>query len=108
MQLPDGELNIAPDISIALFRVLQESLTNVARHAGATQVRVVVSESDTQLQLEVQDNGKGIGPSAGDSQKTLGLLGMRERATILGGSFTVDSAAGAGTAIVMTIPRRKA
>ncbi len=106
LTLPEAEFEVDSQLSTALFRVLQESLTNVARHAGADRARVALSVSEHDIQLLVQDNGKGIGPAPEDAPKTFGLLGMRERASMLGGELTVQSEAGAGTAIVMIVPRR--
>jgi PAS domain S-box-containing protein len=88
----------------ALFRILQESLTNVARHSEATHVDVRLKKSDAFLTLEIRDNGKGISPSERSGTRSLGLLGMRERARLLGGEFTIHGAEGAGTTVVVRIP----
>jgi len=106
LSLPGPEFEVDAELSTALFRVLQESLTNVARHAGAKRVRVVLTSSDSDVELGVHDDGKGISAPAGSGRKTFGLLGMRERAGMLGGELDVHSNAGAGTSIVMTVPRR--
>jgi signal transduction histidine kinase len=86
----------------SLFRVAQESLTNVARHAEAKGVSVRLVESASRLELMVSDDGKGIEP--GKRRRGLGLLGMEERVRELGGTFTLSSAPGAGTTIRVEIP----
>jgi two-component system sensor histidine kinase UhpB len=106
LTLPKVEFELDSELSTALFRVLQESLTNVARHAGASRVRITLSATESDVQLTVDDNGKGFGASLESGPKTFGLLGMRERATILGGELAVHSNPGAGTSIMMTVPRR--
>jgi PAS domain S-box-containing protein len=105
LNLPGAEFEVDPELSTALFRVLQESLTNVVRHADADHVRVTLSGSDHDVRLTVQDNGKGISGSHENGPKTFGLLGMRERANMLGGELAVESNPGAGTSIVMIVPR---
>jgi PAS domain S-box-containing protein len=104
LELPAADFEVAPELSTALFRVLQESLTNVARHANASRVGVALSDSQAGVELKVEDNGKGIDPAATPGTKTLGLLGMRERAAMLGGTLVLHSAPGKGTSIVMTLP----
>jgi len=105
LSLPDPEFEASAELSTALFRVLQESLTNVARHAGADRVCVVLMGSERDVHLSVQDNGKGISAPLDGAPKTFGLLGMRERATMLGGELTVHSDPATGTSIVMRVPR---
>jgi len=94
----------APDVSTALFRILQEALTNVARHAKATRVEVVKQKLRDRLVLRIRDNGRGFDPADPSSSKSLGLLGMRERAAILGGQVNISSAPGKGTAVTAWIP----
>ncbi|MEA2624352.1 MAG: hypothetical protein QOD06_397 [Candidatus Binatota bacterium] len=88
----------------ALFRILQEALTNVARHARATQVHVRLREEPGAVTLEVQDDGTGIEPGRVTDSQSLGLLGMRERALIFGGSIHVSGAAGEGTVVRVSLP----
>ncbi len=95
-----GRLSDAQKTS--LFRVVQESLTNVARHASAKSVSVRLAESANRLELMVSDDGKGIEP--GKRRRGLGLLGMEERVRELGGTFTLNSAPGAGTTVRVEIP----
>jgi PAS domain S-box-containing protein len=93
--------------AIAVFRILQEALTNVARHAQATRVDVAVRKSprkDQHLAIEVQDDGCGFEPGKLDASGSLGLIGMRERACHCGGQFQIDSRPGQGTLLAITIP----
>jgi len=82
---------------------VQEALTNVLRHAGATQVRVTLGESDAGLQLSVRDNGRGFDPG-GVPPGHHGLLGMRYRIESLGGQLELHSAPGAGTLVLARLP----
>lgn len=88
------------------FRIIQEALSNVVTHSGTNQVHVSVVESTGNLILEVRDSGRGIDPKvvAAGSPGHLGLVGMRERAVLAGGSLEIDSAPGRGTLIRATIP----
>jgi len=104
LDLPGPELVVGADLSTALFRVLQESLTNVARHAGASRVEVMLEQSDCEIRLHVRDNGKGIDLAAGGRNRTFGLIGMRERASILGGQVLIEGQPGVGTSVVMIVP----
>jgi signal transduction histidine kinase len=88
----------------SLFRITQEALTNVTRHAQATRVYITLIEEDDGLTLAVQDNGKGIANPANPAPKSLGLLGIEERARLLGGTAQITSQAGKGTTITIRIP----
>jgi signal transduction histidine kinase len=90
----------------ALFRILQEALTNVFRHAEATEVQLALRAEADAVMLEVVDNGKGIPESALADRRSLGLLGMRERAAIVGGTLTVARTPGNGTRVVARVPLR--
>lgn len=93
------------DRSTTLFRILQEALTNVARHSRATRVEVRLTRSDGHIVLEVKDNGRGITEDqSGGRTGSLGILGMRERALAVGGKLTVASRAGGGTVVRARIP----
>jgi PAS domain S-box-containing protein len=97
---------LARGADIALYRMVQEALTNVGRHAGATDVRIELRRQGDELVLSVRDNGKGF-PSRSMSQDgRYGLLGMRERALMLGGRVEVDNPAGGGGRIVVHLPLR--
>jgi signal transduction histidine kinase len=86
-------------VKIALYRLLQESLANGYRHSGATEQRVDVSHAAGNVDVRIADNGQGFNPTEVAGAGHLGLAGMRERIEILGGTFSVNSAAGVGTSI---------
>ena len=88
----------------ALFRIAQESLNNVAKHAGANQVELTLEVEDELIRLEVRDNGMGFLPEAHGTAGAFGLMGMRERALILGGRVEIRSEVGAGTRVTATLP----
>ena len=90
--------------SIALFRIFQEALTNVARHAQAAQVTIRLEELKDELCLQVCDNGRGLPADVLTGTRSLGVLGMRERAELLDGKLEIAGAAGAGTTVTVTIP----
>jgi signal transduction histidine kinase len=104
ISLPDTDIAMAPERATALFRILQETLTNVARHANATEVDVRLARENGDLWLEVQDNGIGVGDEQLFAGKSLGILGMRERAFMFGGEVTIHGAPGKGTAVRVRIP----
>ena len=87
-----------------MFRVLQEALSNVVRHAEATNVDVRLVKDGDQLILEVHDNGKGINKHEVSNTKSLGLVGMKERAMLLGGDFRVVGTRGKGTSVTVRVP----
>ena len=91
-------------VKIALFRLLQESLANGFRHAGAVKQHITLGASDSQLQVAVRDDGKGFDPQTAETEGHLGLEGMRERVELLGGTFLVWSAAGQGTVVRADFP----
>ncbi len=90
--------------AITLFRIFQETLTNVARHANATSVEASLGRTDSRLHLRIRDNGRGISDTRQVNRKSLGLLGMKERAAIVGGTFKISSKAGNGTLVEVEIP----
>ncbi len=97
-------LEIPERRAIALFRIVQESLTNVSRYARASSVQISLRQTDGQLVLQVHDDGQGFDAVAGAKGGSFGLLGMQERALALGGELTVDSAIGRGTTITARVP----
>ncbi len=92
------------DISTAVFRIFQETLTNIIRHSKASRVDVVLKQEDNILELDVQDNGMGILNEKVVHHASFGLLGMRERARFLGGKVSITGVPGKGTAVVVSIP----
>ncbi len=99
------EFDLAGNLATAVFRIVQEALTNVARHAGATEVVVDIAESADGIRLSVADNGCGF--DVASRTKRFGLLGMRERVTILGGRLDIDSHPERGTRITGWLPRQQ-
>lgn len=102
--LPADLVAIPPDHATAVFRIFQEVLTNVARHAQATQVTVRLCSEGDSLLLQVMDDGVGIQERDMQDPKSLGLLGMQERAAILGGKITFSGRAGTGTTVTVRLP----
>jgi len=100
----DEVANLSDAQSIVVFRILQEALTNVVRHAGATAVEVSLEAGPEQLRLTVRDNGRGITAAELSDHKAIGLLGMRERAQLVDGDVTITGDAGRGTTVVVRIP----
>jgi signal transduction histidine kinase len=98
-----GELVLDTARATAVFRILQEGLTNVARHAEATNVKVTMRVSNRQLVLQVTDNGKGITKEEMASTDALGLIGMRERAGAFGGRVVVRRRKEGGTQVKLTL-----
>ena len=99
-----ADLAIGGPLSTAIFRIFQEALTNVTRHAQAAHVEVRIEVDGAVLLLEVRDDGVGITPEAAQSPRSLGLLGIRERAQRFGGSVSVGPASPRGTLVAMTVP----
>jgi PAS domain S-box-containing protein len=100
---PHGDSRLSRECATAVFRILQESLTNIARHAGATQADVDFLETAECATLVVADNGRGITPAQIESAHSIGLAGMRERAQAFGGTVKIDGATGAGTTVRVRI-----
>ncbi len=104
LALPAERFSVERERATAVFRILQELLTNVARHAAARQVSVRVERGERDLRLEVADDGRGITREELEAVKALGILGMRERAALFGGSILISGAPGRGTLAVLRIP----
>ena len=107
LKLPAEPLSLPPETTITVFRVFQEALTNIARHAQATAVSISLEVSNEQVILQVEDNGKGISPEALSAPRSLGLLGMSERASALGGQVAVAPVIPHGTRVTLQLPRRR-
>ncbi|MGB8929638.1 MAG: histidine kinase [Anaeromyxobacteraceae bacterium] len=103
----EGAARISPETETALFRICQEALSNVARHAEASGVLVELGMEQDQLRLSIEDDGRGFdsaAPVSEEDRKHWGILGIKERAEILGGTATIESAAGKGTRVEVRIP----
>ena len=100
----DEDAPIPDDLGSSAFRILQESLTNVARHAKATRVTIRFEQTPTLLMLEVADNGVGCASGCLDGTRSLGLVGMRERALACGGEFSISGMPGRGTTVLLRVP----
>jgi signal transduction histidine kinase len=102
------EARLPPLLETTLFRITQEALTNVVKHADATHVKVILEVADATVFLTVQDNGTGFDVSSADQNQGegqgLGLQGMQERVATLGGQLQIESATGQGTGIKVNIP----
>ena len=104
------ELHKRPErnLEAVVYRLVQECYHNIARHSGASHVKVSLRSTDSSLGLRIEDNGVGFDPDAAVAQRnSFGLAGMRERVTLMGGGFEIRSKPGAGTAIVMRMPLRR-
>jgi two-component system sensor histidine kinase UhpB len=99
------EAALPPAVAIAAYRIVQEGLTNIARHAQSRTVEVRVSIGVNQLDLELEDHGRGFDQEeTREAARSVGLVGMRERVQLLGGTFTLESTPGTGTCIRVCIP----
>ena len=96
--------NIAPETAAAVFRVIQEALTNVMRHARASRVRIQLDAERQALKVSIVDNGKGMTRTEETDLKSLGIVGMKERISRLGGDFNIVSEPGKGTRLDIIIP----
>jgi PAS domain S-box-containing protein len=103
--LPDEDLTYAPQLDIALYRMVQESLNNVAKHAHASKVEVILDDNEDSVTLTVRDDGVGMAAGRVGGTLTHGLRGMRERAGYLGGEVRIVSSPGKGTCVIVTIPK---
>jgi signal transduction histidine kinase len=104
VQLGDEDPPVGERAAIALYRIVQEALTNVARHAHATEVQIEMHEDGTDLVLSVRDNGVGFPDRSMRHEGRFGLLGIRERAYMLGGRLEVDNPPGGGGRITVRLP----
>ena len=99
-----GDITMAPRVSTALFRIYQEVLTNIARHANATKVEALLDSDDKKLYFSIKDNGAGFDVSQIKEKKTLGLLGIKERSLLIGGTYEINSKPGQGAEVKISIP----
>lgn len=98
------DVSLSPEVKTSLFRICQESLTNIARHSRATQVEIAIAVNNNALFLTVKDNGKGFKTAGTKKTGSLGLLGMNERAIMIGATLSLHSTIGKGTTIKVTLP----
>jgi len=104
VRLGDNDPALGGRASTAVYRMVQEALTNVARHARATAVHIEMRQADGQLVLTVQDNGVGFPARATQQEGSYGLMGIRERAFMLGGTLEIDNPAAGGGRITLRLP----
>ncbi len=104
----ESDRRLPPRVEVSLYRIMQETLTNVVRHAEAGAVSVIIDWQSTCVRMIVADDGRGLGPKPmtefPNVKKGMGLLGIRERVELIGGDLTVESAPGEGTTIVVEVP----
>jgi PAS domain S-box-containing protein len=104
-----GDARLAPEVETNLYRVAQEALNNICKHAGARNVAVLLERRDDQVVLVVEDDGKGFDPGgAVEGERGMGLLNMRERAEQVGGALEIESGPVAGTTLYARVPARYA
>lgn len=104
LHMSEHDLDVDDKLATSLFRILQESLTNVIRHAHARHVMVDLYQDEGQLVLKIADNGIGIRPDGRKGGNSFGLIGVEERVHALNGTFRISSTAGKGTALIIRIP----
>lgn len=98
------EIDLHPDVSIALFRIFQESLTNIMKHAQASEVRILIQNSPTNIELIISDNGRGFSQDARLKPRSFGLRGIQERVAHFGGQVSFTSAPDQGTTVSVIVP----
>ena len=99
-----GDGSLDKPLALSLYRVLQESLTNVARHADATKVHIDLRRHNGWILLEITDNGRGITEEELAAPDAYGLIGMHERANLLDGTLNIESHIGKGTKLKLCVP----
>lgn len=108
VKAPSAPLELSPAVTTTLFRIVQEAVSNIVRHAGAGSVTIVLGLSDDLVRLRIQDDGRGFEPDHASRDavelQQLGLLGIRERARLLGGQVQIESAPEKGTSLQVSIP----
>jgi len=104
MEISEALAEVGEPQASAVFRIVQESLTNVARHSGATEVTVQVTEAQGKVTVEVHDNGRGIAPEDQGKRGSFGLLGIRERARLLGGNAIIGNHPSGGAVVTAHMP----
>jgi signal transduction histidine kinase len=102
------QLSLGPEADAAVYRIVQEAMTNVARHADAGRMEIRAVKAGDELSIEIRDDGRGIAPQQLADRHSLGLVGMRERARNIGATLVVDGTAGRGTLVSLRLTRRTA
>jgi PAS domain S-box-containing protein len=102
----ETEMSLPDKFKTGLFRIFQESLTNVARHANATEVKVSLEHRGKKIILSIKDDGKGFDKKKTADKRTLGILGMKERTEMMGGEYEINSNPGKGTTVLVAIPEQ--
>lgn len=102
-QVNTQEIPLSPDVASGLFRIYQEAINNAIKHANAKNIRTVIEVTDTQLTMSITDDGKGMANTQ-KQEKGYGLLGIKERTYILGGTFSIQTEEGKGTSLIIHIP----
>lgn len=108
LRVVDDPVDLDDERTVVIFRIVQESLTNVARYAAASNAEITIRQCGEEVEVEVRDDGRGFDPAVTRVKKSFGLLGMRERAISVGGKVEIDSAPGQGTVVSVRIPIRQA
>lgn len=104
LDIPNDDIMLIPEKKIAVFRIFQEALTNAARHSNANKIDIKIKLKNDKLSLAIKDNGKGITQNQINNPRSLGILGMKERALILGGNLIIKSSMGSGTLVNLELP----
>ena len=94
-----------PETEVAIYRLVQEGLTNAVKHAGEAAVHISIADDENAVTIRVHDDGPGFEPDA--HHEGFGLIGVRERVALTGGTLSIDSAPGAGTTLEATLPARR-
>lgn len=102
-----NDIQLDEERATALLRIVQEALTNVMRHSGASEVEVLLQQQDDSCTLHIRDNGAGFDPDKTMAKKSFGLVGIRERALMLGGDVVITSAPQQGTLLQVRFPVQK-
>ncbi len=105
LSLSREDFGLDEPMSTAIFRIVQESLTNIARHAEARHAMVALEERGDRLLLTIADDGRGLPAEADEARTRLGIVGMRERVRLLGGNVSIDSSPGRGTHVEVSLPK---
>lgn len=107
LSLPDEELAYSAATDLTIFRMIEQALENVARHAAASEVQIVLDDDEDGIQVTVRDNGRGIAPAQSAGLATHGLRTMRERAEFWGGSVRVSEGRNGGTVVNFSLPKNR-